>query len=1442
MYTTSNEYKNDNLQAYRQFESRITIGNRIITNEEVVSINLQQSIQQEATFTIGNTISSSLNLTYLHNDIEVSDREIINLEIGLLVNSDYEYIPLGVYNIDLCNSNDTTTIITAYDNMVKFDISYKENNSQPTVHSVINRLSELTGIEFAGTLSNYNNYNLVSLSGYSCREVLGFVAGVLGCNAIIDREGKFKFINISKTSSLTITNENYSNYFRQSKLYKISKIVNTLDESTIEIGSTNDDTVCLNMTNPFVNEERLQDIYNKMNGFSFLPYELNWNGDLSLDLGDSIEIVDKKGTSLIQPILNQSFIYTGGLSSIVQAQGDTKLANDYATKSKEEANLDRVKDETIENSENIDRLNISVAEIDKVLANKIEVKDLATINADIKNLKTDKAEIKDLNVTNATIDSLNTKVANVEELVTTKANIVDLNATNAEITKLQTEDATIKNLVAEKATITDLNAAIADIEVLDAEVGDIKTLVNGNLTSDNIQSLHLTASNTTFDNAIIKDAMIEGVNAGKVNAGTLNTNNVNISSKDGSMLLQGSLQQFKDENDKVRIQIGKDTTGNFTFILYDENGTGVLIDETGIKDSSALGDGLIVDANVSDNANISGDKLDIDSVFSEMNESTSTLKSTKIYLDDKGQTLDVAFNNMSTTVEDTKEQVETNATDISVAQGQISSLISNTTITKEDGTTVSLKDEYNSTKDTVNSHTQTIGLLETNYKSTLKSSSVQYYLSTSTTSTTGGSWQDTAPEWVNGKYMWQRMKYVYTDGTVTYGAESCVAGAKGDTGAQGIQGPPGATGAQGPTGATGAKGDTGEKGQSLVLSTPQWYKSTSNTSQTGGSWSETMPIITIGYYLWLRYKLDWQNPTATTYTTPTLEQIGEAVKEVQSKQVILEQSLDGFKQTVSNTYATQSSLDTTNGNVDKLQTNLSEVEQTANKFDWLVASGDSSSNMTLTDDFYTVVTSNIKLTAENITLEGLVTANDNFRILTDGTCEANDITVSGSISVNELTCNSINVPWYDRCLTSNVTIYIDPDYIYEADTVEEMFYDGATFCSFADLLSVCPRNLNGYILDVYLNADLIEKINITQLCNGRLRVHMQGHTLKGYFRIYGRTIECLMYGNKYGSTKGNTRGKIIPGSVGYYYSPYRYCLVADTCKFTCYDLDLYNGTDTTYQTNGVACSNGCTAYLSAIKAVNTPRTLVRINAMSHVYIESSSGLTSSNSFQAVSGSLMQLNTTTHAGRSSGSSHTYTANNGLIYSDGVTWDSSAVTDSNNTNTDTSTTVTKTATIKSTSGNSWRTSGSYANSWASDVIVRQGRWTTSLGINQGYWWFGNDIYNILQSSSNEITSIKIKVTRNSGGTSSAVTHYLRAHTYASKPSSPSLLGTSVLNKSFSLATGNSTTISLSASEISALKSNKAKGFGLYTSNNTAGSSGSYSCCSATATVTITYKTIE
>lgn len=555
-----------------------------------------------------------------------------------------------------------------------------------------------------------------------------------------------------------------------------------------------------------------------------------------------------------------------------------------------------------------------------------------------------------------------------------KLKVVELEAQKIKADYGEFKDLTTNNFTAINAKIDnlkvgDLDAINATITNLKATVAEIQTLVGGHLTMDNIQSLNLTASKVTIADALIKDAMIDTVSANKINTGTINTNNVNIQSDDGSMLLQGNLQQFKDSKGNVRIQIGKDAKGNFTFVLYDETGKGQLINQNGIQSSDAIKDGLIVDSKVADNANISGSKLDISSVISSINNNTNTIKASQIKFNDTDQTLDVSFNQLKKTVDTIKdvtiggdlssviEQVSTNTTNIGIAQGQISQLISNTTITKTDGTVTQLKDEYNSTVDTVNKHTTAIGKLETSFKGTLTKTVSQYYVSTSNTTQTGGSWIETTPEWESGKYIWQRIKYTQGDGSVTYSTPVCIQGAKGDKGDKGDQGVQGEQGKDGKTYYTwikysdnadgtglydtpkdttkyigiainkttstestnktdytwskfkGDNGKPGDKGQSLTNSTPQWYLSTSNTTQTGGSWVESMPAVTENKYLWLRYKLVWQNPTATTYTTPTLEQVAEQVKVVTSKQAKLEQSLDGFKMTVSDTYATKEGLD-----------------------------------------------------------------------------------------------------------------------------------------------------------------------------------------------------------------------------------------------------------------------------------------------------------------------------------------------------------------------------------------------------------------------------------------------------------------------------------------------------------------------------------------------------
>ena len=80
-----------------------------------------------------------------------------------------------------------------------------------------------------------------------------------------------------------------------------------------------------------------------------------------------------------------------------------------------------------------------------------------------------------------------------------------------------------------------------------------------------------------------------------------------------------------------------------------------------------------------------------------------------------------------------------------------------------------------------------------------------------------------------------------------------------------------------------------------------------------------------------------------------------------------------------------------------------------------------------------------------------------------------------------------------------------------------------------------PRNLNGYTLTVNFEATVTDQLNIDNFCNGTVRIAFNGHTLKGNIRAIGRSLEILIYGNKPGSTKGSTRGKIVPGKNGYLY-------------------------------------------------------------------------------------------------------------------------------------------------------------------------------------------------------------------------------------------------------------------------------------------------------------------
>lgn len=345
---------------------------------------------------------------------------------------------------------------------------------------------------------------------------------------------------------------------------------------------------------------------------------------------DSSTANAKEGDRVSVLIKNHTATVTGNVSSPAVRNDDFNDLNDQVT---------------------------DIKEFDIVIADKVQANE-----GYIKNLQADKLSVGDFNAAKA----------DIEELIATKASIEELNAAKAEITDLKTTklDAEVADI--KFATIENLEATTAKVGTLEADVGHINTLMFGTASGSVLQTEFANAVIALLGDAQIKSAMIEGLDASKINAGTINTANVKIESEDGHMVISDNTIQISDDN-RVRVQIGKDASDDYSITVIDANGN-VMFSEGGIT-KDAIKNPIIRNDMVADDANINAKKIDISSLFTEINDSTETIKSTKIYMDSSSQTLDIAFNEMATTVTEQGETIVSQGTNISTIQGQIESKI-----------------------------------------------------------------------------------------------------------------------------------------------------------------------------------------------------------------------------------------------------------------------------------------------------------------------------------------------------------------------------------------------------------------------------------------------------------------------------------------------------------------------------------------------------------------------------------------------------------------------------------------------------------------------------------------------------------------------------------------------------------------------------------------------
>lgn len=768
-------------------------------------------------------------------------------------------------------------------------------------------------------------------------------------------------------------------------------------------------------------------------------------------------------------------------------------------------------------------------------------------------------------------------------------------------------------------------------------------------------------------------------------------------------------------------------------------------------------------------------------------------------------------------------------------------------------------------KQTVDGIKSTVTSTSTVVDGSIKETYNEFYLSDSNTSATGGAWSTTAPAPQAGKYIWLRDVYVTNKGNKTYGNPVCITGAKGDKGERGLQGLQGEKGEQGVPGKDGDgrtsyfhikyssvsnptssyqmsetpniyigtyvdfdpsdstdpnkytwyrfQGLQGEKGEQGIPGVGTDGKTsylhikysddggrtfTSYNGETVGTYIGTYTDFNpsdshdVGSYTWAKIKGDQGSE-------------GIGVKQVQilyyvhySKTSAPSTSATGWTTNIpayqtdrylwqvnkitytdnSIAFTTPVYLSSWEAN-NKAETAISIANQTSEKFEWIVQKGSTSSSITLTDSLIqAIASSNIQLSAKKILINGLMEGSG-WKITDEGELDILDLNVRGNFTCDSLNVDTLISADIPPALSENKTIYVS---------------SGETISQYLDDL---PLNLNGFTVEIYLTSNTTENLELRRHVNGLVNIFLCGNTIKGTIRSIYNNAKYSIYGGN--STTDTTMGSIMP-YTSYNVGSYYYTTIFSDCpNVNLYNLKVY-GDSVNSNSVGVGATQKSKVYMENISFVGCKYNC-RTYSMTELYCQSSSGLSTGNSWNAGTGAKIVLYPGQQAG---GGNNTFTSGNGQIISTGVTFASSK--DSGSNTTTVNPTTTRFETFKPKYADTYRSS--VYNNWEGRGKCRQGDW--GYGDCNGYWFYGSQFAEV---KGKNITKIEIDVTRSSDiGYSASTSHVFQAHTYSGRPSStPSFYAS--CNKTLSLAWGKKGTVTITDSTVlNGIKSGTIKGFGI------------------------------
>ena len=214
---------------------------------------------------------------------------------------------MGIFEVTEANRNIKTLELKAYDYMLRFEKTLKLESSSGTPYQFLKAACDACKVELSQTVAEISSLpnGKTTLGIYTdndietFRDLIFYVAQVVGCFCQIDRYGKLVLKQYGNTASWTVPqkerfNSSYSDFVTR---YTAISSTNQMSQESEYIAMEKDDALTMNLgINPLmqfglksVREKMLREILTALQKVNYVPFDSSTIGNPSLEPGDVLQ-------------------------------------------------------------------------------------------------------------------------------------------------------------------------------------------------------------------------------------------------------------------------------------------------------------------------------------------------------------------------------------------------------------------------------------------------------------------------------------------------------------------------------------------------------------------------------------------------------------------------------------------------------------------------------------------------------------------------------------------------------------------------------------------------------------------------------------------------------------------------------------------------------------------------------------------------------------------------------------------------------------------------------------------------------------------------------------------------------------------------------------------------------------------------------------------------